>query len=109
MMQLGSDLEEAARISGGNWFSTYCLIVLPLVKPALLTIGLVTFISAARNISTLVVLGRGESRTLSLLMLDYAAGGEFEKATVVAAIIVILVTGAALLARAMGGQLSVRG
>lgn len=109
MMQLGSDLEEAARISGGNWVSTYCLIVLPLIYPALVTVGLVTFISAARDISTVVLLARGESRTLSLLMLDYTAAGDFEKATVVAVIIVVLVAVSALLARAIGGQISVRG
>jgi iron(III) transport system permease protein len=109
LLQLGNEMEEAARISGGNWLSTYCLIVVPLIFPALITVGLVTFISAARDISTVVLLGRGESRTLSLLMLDYTAGADFEKATVVAVIIVVLVTVAALVARVVGGQISVRG
>ena len=108
LMQLGNEMEEAARISGGNWLSTYCRIVVPLIYPALLTVGLVTFISAARDISTVVLLGRGESRTLSLLMLDYTVGADFEKATVVAVMIVALVTLAALVARAVGGQISVR-
>ena len=75
--------------------------------PALITVGLVGFISAARDIST-VSLGSGKSRTLSLFMLDFAAGAEFEKATVVAVIIVGLVVGAALFARALGGQVGVR-
>jgi iron(III) transport system permease protein len=109
MLQLGNELEEAARIAGGNWVSTYCLIVLPLIYPALLTVAIVTFISTARDISTVVLLARGESRTLSLLMLDYTAGAEFEKASVLAVIIVILVAAAALLARVVGGQVSVRG
>jgi len=77
--------------------------------PALITVALVGFISAARDISTVVLLGTGKSRTLSLMMLDFAAGAEFEKATVVAVIIVALVVVTALIARAVGGQISIRG
>ena len=77
--------------------------------PALITVALVGFISAARDISTVVLLGTGKSRTLSLMMLDFAAGAEFEKATVVAVMIVALVVVTALIARAVGGQISIRG
>ncbi|HWP24341.1 MAG TPA: iron ABC transporter permease, partial [Candidatus Binatia bacterium] len=108
LIQLGSDLEEASKVCGGTWYHTFRRVILPLTMPALITVGLVGFISAARDISTVVLLGSGKSRTLSLLMLDFAAGAEFEKATVVAVLIVSLVVGAALLARALGGQVGVR-
>ena len=108
LLQLGHDLEEASKVCGGTWLDTFRRVVLPLTMPALITVGLVGFISAARDISTVVLLGSGQSRTLSLLMLDFAAGAEFEKATVVAVIIVGLVVGAALFARALGGQVGVR-
>src|ERR687892_2182372 len=84
LIQLGRDLEEASKVCGGTWFHTFRRVILPLTMPALITVGLVGFISAARDISTVVLLGSGKSRTLSLLMLDFAAGAEFEKATVVA-------------------------
>lgn len=109
LLQLGNDLEEASRICGGGWFYTSRRVLFPLLLPALITVALVGFISAARDISTVVLLGTGRSRTLSLLMLDFAAGAEFEKATVVAVIIVALVVVAALIARALGGQISIRG
>jgi len=108
LIQLGSDLEEASKVCGGTWVHTFRRVILPLTMPALITVGLVGFISAARDISTVVLLGSGKSRTLSLLMLDFAAGAEFEKATVVAVIIVALVVGAALVARGLGGQVGVR-
>ncbi len=108
LIQLGSDLEEASKVCGGTWFHTFRRVILPLTTPALITVGLVGFISAARDISTVVLLGSGKSRTLSLLMLDFAAGAEFEKATVVAVIIVGLVVGAAFVARGLGGQVGVR-
>lgn len=108
LIQLGGDLEEASKVCGATWFDTFRRVTLPLIMPALITVGLVGFISAARDISTVVLLGSGRSRTLSLLMLDFAAGAEFEKATVVAVIIVGLVVVAALLARAVGGKVGMR-
>ena len=108
LLQLGNELEEASKVCGGNWLDTFRRVILPLTTPALITVGLISFISAARDISTVVLLGSGKSRTLSLLMLDFAAGAEFEKATVVAVIIVAMVVVAALLARALGGQVGVR-
>lgn len=108
LLQLGNDLEEASKVCGGTWLDTFRRVILPLTMPALITVGLVGFISAARDISTVVLLGSGKSRTLSLLMLDFAAGAEFEKATVVAVMVVGLVVIAALVARALGGQVGVR-
>ncbi|HEY7554612.1 MAG TPA: iron ABC transporter permease [Candidatus Binatia bacterium] len=108
LLQLGNDLEEASKVCGGTWLDTFRRVVMPLIMPALITVGLVGFISAARDISTVVLLGSGKSRTLSLLMLDFAAGAEFEKATVVAVMVVGLVVIAALIARALGGQVGVR-
>jgi iron(III) transport system permease protein len=108
LLQLGNDLEEASKVCGGTWLDTFRRVIFPLTMPALITVGLVGFISAARDISTVVLLGSGKSRTLSLLMLDFAAGAEFEKATVVAVMVVGLVVIAALIARALGGQVGIR-
>jgi iron(III) transport system permease protein len=108
LLQLGNDLEEASKVCGGTWVDTFRRVIFPLTMPALITVGLVGFISAARDISTVVLLGSGKSRTLSLLMLDFAAGAEFEKATVVAVMVVGLVVVAALIARGLGGQVGIR-
>jgi iron(III) transport system permease protein len=108
LLQLGNDLEEASKVCGGTWVDTFRRVIFPLTMPALITVGLVGFISAARDISTVILLGSGKSRTLSLLMLDFAAGAEFEKATVVAVMVVGLVVVAALIARGLGGHVGVR-
>ncbi len=108
LLQLGNDLEEASKVCGGTWLDTFRRVIFPLTTPALITVGLIGFISAARDISTVVLLGSGRSRTLSLLMLDFAAGAEFEKATVVAVMVVGLVVVAALIARGLGGHVGIR-
>ncbi len=108
LLQLADELEEASRVAGASWFATYRRILLPLLLPCLIVVGLLEFISAARNISTVVLLATGQTRTLSLLMLDYAAGAELERATVVSVMVVALVVGAALLARVLGGRFGIR-
>src|SRR3989442_224650 len=109
LMQLGDELEEASMVAGASWLTTYRRIILPLLLPCLIVVALLEFISAARNISTVVLLATGQTRTLSLLMLDYIAGAELERATVVATVIVAIVVVAALSARSLGGQFSIRG
>jgi ABC-type Fe3+ transport system permease subunit len=65
--------------------------------------------SAPRDVSTIFLLGSGQSRTLALLALDYAYGGQFERATVVSILTVALVVVAALLARILGGRIGISG
>ncbi|HLG71941.1 MAG TPA: iron ABC transporter permease [Chloroflexota bacterium] len=109
LLQLGDELEEASRIVGSGWLQTYRRVVLPLLGPTLITVALLGFISAARDISTVVLLGSSQSRTLALLSLDFAYSGQFEKATVVAILTVVMVVAAAALTRKFGGKLGIAG
>jgi iron(III) transport system permease protein len=108
LMQLGDELEEASLVAGASWYTTFRRILLPLLFPCLIVVGLLEFIASARNISTVVLLATGQTRTLALLMLDYTAGAELEKATVVGAMIVLMVVTAALIARSLGGKFGIR-
>lgn len=107
LLQLGDELEEASRICGASWTRTYRRIIVPLLVPSFITIALLSFLSAARDISTVVLLSTGESRTLALLALDYASSAEFEKGSVAAVLMVILVVIAALGARLLGGKMEI--
>ena len=63
------DLIEAARMDGCSELGIYARIVLPLLKPALGTLGLVTFIASWNNfIGPLVVLRSPENYTLPLAL-----------------------------------------
>ena len=109
LLQIGPELEEAARISGGSWIQCYRRILLPLLAPTFIVVGLVCFMSAARDISTVVLLGSAQSRTMALLALDYAFGGQFERGSVVAFMTSILVIVIAMLARMIGGRVGIGG
>ena len=63
------DLVEAARMDGCGEWSIYWRIVLPLLKPALGTLGLITFIASWNNfIGPLIVMRSPEMYTLPLAL-----------------------------------------
>lgn len=63
------DLIEAARLDGCGEFGIYWRIVLPLMKPALGTLGLVTFIASWNNfIGPLIVMRSADNYTLPLAL-----------------------------------------
>src|SRR5689334_21969290 len=70
---MGPELEEASSAAGAGWFDYFSRILLPLLKPTLFSVAIVVFISGIRDIPTVIFLATHESRTLSLLMLDYLA------------------------------------
>ncbi len=63
------ELIEAARMDGCSEFGIYARIVLPLLKPALGTLGLITFIASWNNfIGPLIVMRSPEKYTLPLAL-----------------------------------------
>jgi iron(III) transport system permease protein len=109
-LQLGQDLEDAARASGGGWFSVYLRIWLPLITPTMILIGMMHFVIAAQATSHIVLLATRDTITLSLLALEFASGGttQREEAGIIGLIIVAMTVSVALVARAFGSRLGVR-
>jgi iron(III) transport system permease protein len=102
VMQISHELEEASMTSGAPWLAGFRRILLPLLKPTLVAVGLIVFISAVRDIPTVIFLSTYESRTISLLMLDYMAGANMEKAAVLGVFLVLLIFLLMLVARLLG-------
>ncbi len=69
MSSIPKDLVEAARMDGCSELGIYWRIVLPLLKPALGTLGLITFIASWNNfIGPLIVMRSPEMYTLPLAL-----------------------------------------
>jgi iron(III) transport system permease protein len=99
VLQISPELEEASRVTGANGFEYFRRILLPLLKPTLVSVAIIVFISAARDIPTILFLSTHQSRTLSVLMLDYIADANQEKAAVLGVFLVIMILALLLLAR----------
>jgi len=76
--------------------------VLPIITPSLLLVGTLSFIAAARNVSTVALISTSRTRPLSLLQLDFLVESRYESAAVVGIIVVALTAGVALVARLLG-------
>jgi iron(III) transport system permease protein len=108
MVQLGNDLEEASFVAGGSWLYTFRRIVLPILGPVLISVSLLIFSAAARNISNIVMIVTGDNRPLSLLQIDYMTDGQYEPAAIVGVLIVCLTFGVAVIARTISRKVGYR-
>jgi hypothetical protein len=88
---VAAELEQASRVCGAGWLTTYRRVMMPLVAPMLVSIFILVFIAVLRDISTSVLLAGASTRPLSLLMLEFARGGNLESAAVVGVILAAIV------------------
>lgn len=88
IMQIHSELEEAAAASGASWWESFRRVTLPLLRPGLVAGWIYICIVSFREFSTSVLLATGESRVLSILLFTMFEQGQV---TVVAAIGVLMI------------------
>lgn len=104
MMQLSRELEEAARMSGAGRFSTVRRIVLPLLRPALLSAWILLFMMFMRELGMSILLAGLDNPVLSVVMYDYYESGELPMLSALCLLLMLGVGLVALLVRAMLGQ-----
>lgn len=95
-LQVNPELEEAARVSGHGGVSIFRRILLPVVSPAAITVALIMFVAAVREIPTVFFLSSAKSMPLAPLMLLSMENGDVERASVLGLIITAIVLVAAL-------------
>ena len=107
-IQLGQELEEASRMSGAGFCSTYFRVVFPLMAQTMVLVGVVKFMFAAQHPSSIILLATSETRPLSLLALDQIAAGYREVASITVILIMLLTLGLAVVARSFGLKVGIR-
>ena len=108
MRQIAIELEHSSRVCGAGALRTLRSIVLPLIRPMLVSIFVIVFISALRDISTIIFLGSARSLTLSLLMMQFASSSNLEASAVIGVITTTIVVVVALVARRFGLEVTVQ-
>ncbi len=110
LVQLGADLEEASRVSGAGWLTTYFKVVIPVLMPTMVLIGMLNFISAANTTSNIVLLAAIGTKTLSLIALEWGSAdvSQTESAGIVALVIMVLTMGVALPMREFAKRIGIR-
>ena len=102
-LQMGADMEEAARVSGSGYIRTFFKIWVPLLLPTLILLGTLHFVAAATTTSSIILLATRGTYTLSILALEYASPGVNlkEEAGIISLIIMAVTVVGALIARAL--------
>lgn len=109
-IQIGADMEEAARVAGAGWLRTYFRIWLPLLTPTLILLAVMNFVNAAGATSSIILLASRDTMTLSLMALELSSVGvsNREAASIISIFIIVITVAGALAVRAFGRTLGIR-
>ena len=110
-LQMGADMEEAARVAGAGWLRTYFRIWVPLIMPTLILIGTLNFVIAAGATGSIILIASRDTQTLSihaLNLMTHSTGKQLEAAGIVSLFIVGLTVVVAVVLRRFGLGLGVR-
>jgi len=110
LVQVGADMEEAARVAGAGWIRTYLRIWLPLLMPTLILLAVLNFVAAAGATGSIVLLASRDTMTLSLMALELSSlsVSNREAASIISIFIILFTVAGALLVRYFGRRLGVR-
>jgi iron(III) transport system permease protein len=109
-VQVGPDMEEAARVSGAGWIRTYFKIWLPLLMPNLMLLAVISFVHAAGATSSIILLSSRDTMTLSLMALELSSISisNREAASIISIFIIALTVTGAIVVRYFGLRMGVR-
>ena len=77
MVQIHTELEEAAAVAGGGWWRNFYHIYLPLLRPGLMAGWFWVMVHAYRELTISLMLARSNNRTASVIIYDLWSNGSF--------------------------------
>lgn len=77
MVQIHTELEEAAAVAGGGWWRNFYYIYLPLLRPGLMAGWFWVMVHAYRELTISLMLARSSNRTASVIIYDLWSNGSF--------------------------------
>ena len=91
LMRISEELDWSARVSGASWNYTLRRILLPILKPSLLSTWLLLFITFLREYATAIFLYVPETRVIGVTILEFWNQGEFGPIAALSVIQLLLV------------------
>ncbi len=101
-IQVHPELEQAASVSGANWFVTFIRVTLPLVLPALTSVALWVAIHAMRSLTVPMFLTTRGNEVLSMLLWTYWDNDMVEAVSVIGLLYLVVCIVLSLLWRRYG-------
>ena len=107
--QIDKSLEEAARVQGIGWIKRMTKIIVPMSTSGLTAGMVLTFISAARELSLIILLVTPSTQVMSGLIFGYHEQDQTQHSGAVTLILVLMIISVSLLARRLTEKSSMAG
>jgi len=107
--QVHNSLEEASRACGATHWQTLKNIVIPLIKPGMLSAFFLIFLPALRELTTSVLLYGPTTRTIGVAIYALNEDGETVYAAALASIALLIIVTGEIIIRKMAGSNGRRG
>lgn len=91
LVQLDDALEESARVAGASWWRGLSDVVLPLIRPAMLSAWLLLFVAFFRELSSAVLLYTHGNEVVSVVIWDLHQNGNLGYVSALAIIALALI------------------
>jgi iron(III) transport system permease protein len=99
LTQIHPCLEEAARISGANWFRTFCDVVIPLITPGMFAAWFLVFMPSLRELTISTLLWSTRSETIGVMVFNLQESGNTVASAALAVVMMVVLVAANLLTR----------
>ena len=107
MLQIDNSIEETARVQGIGWIKRMFKIVIPLSSSGLVSGMLLTFITAMRELSLIILLISPSNMVLTGLLFFYNEQDMSQHAGAVTLLLTLIIISGSILARAISGGFGV--
>ncbi len=109
MLQIDKSLEETARVQGIGWFRRMTRIIIPMSTSGLMAGMLLTFITAMRELSLIILLVTPSTMVMTTVIFAYQEQDAAQHANGVTLILVLIIIFANILVRRLFGASSIFG
>jgi len=108
MLQIHSELEEAAAVAGGEWWRNFRRIFLPLLRPGLMASWFWVMVHAYRELTIALMLARSSNRTAAVIIYDLWENGSFPQLSAFGVLIFSLLIVLVLIGQTIGKRFGVQ-
>ena len=90
LIQVSKELEEAGRVSGARWMTTFRRITLPLIKPGILAGWILVFVTLMRELGSSILLYTPRTVVSSIVLWNLWDEGKFVAMSAFAVLITLI-------------------
>jgi iron(III) transport system permease protein len=108
MVQIHTELEEAAAVSGGTWWKNLYRIYLPLLRPGLMAGWFWVMVHAYRELTIALMLARSRNRTAAVIIFDLWSNGSFPQLSAFGVLMFVILIVLVSVGQAVGKRFGVQ-